>query len=693
MGGTSGRLQVKRSRRLGGGGGRGPDRPATHRLRLLAAGLAAAGALVSATPASGGDEPGGRPRVLPETPVTSSDLRLKMAHNSPAIAADPTDGRFLALASRIDGPDFGCSLHVTADRGRLWAPARPVPRLPAGAERCYAPEVAFDGDGRLHYLFVGLRGPGNAPMGAFLTTSTDRARTFSAPRRVLGPGQYMVRMALDPTLGRQGRLHLVWLQTREPSPLGSLPPPPNPIVAAFSDDGGRSFSAPVQVSDPARRRVVAPALALGPGHRVHVLYYDLGDDARDYQGLAGPTYEGTWTVVHAASTDGGRRFGRSTVVDDGIVPNERVILIFTMPPPALAVDPAGRVLAAWTDARHGDWDVLFTRSDTGGRQFEAPRRLNDDPPGSGRHQYQPQLDTAPDGRVDAVFYDRRNDPANVHNDVYLTSSHDGGRTFGPNLRLTSEMSDTTFGQRYVGPAAEGLVEWGSRTGLLAQASGSVAAWTDTRVKPAARTIQQDVFSTRVVFPGTRAEAAPERDGGSGWRGGAPLAVAIALAGLVFLGAGLRRRRRAPKGTDRVAAVAVMAVALTACGGGSGEDPLRLPVPATVLPVVLEEYRFSHRREVDAGRVVFQARNAGSLPHEIVLTSLPTDRPGTIGQALAGPTRRGFPTVAFLPRRGPGATGTFAVDLSRGRYALICFVTDTDGRQHSVKGMSSELMVR
>lgn len=140
---------------------------------------------------------------------------------------------------------------------------------------------AFDGDGVLHYLFVGLTGPGNEPMGAFLTTSGDRGRTFTPPRQVLGPLKFSVRMAIDRDAGGAGGLHLAWVDTSSDPPTGGFGPPPNPIMTAHSDDGGETFSSPVQVSDPDRLRVVAPALALGPDGAVHVAYYDLGDDVVD----------------------------------------------------------------------------------------------------------------------------------------------------------------------------------------------------------------------------------------------------------------------------------------------------------------------------------------------------------------------------------------------------------------------------
>lgn len=441
------------------------------------------------------------PRVSREVPVTATNLAAAVANNSPALAVDPTEARFVVLAHRLDGPDFGCALQGSGDGGRGWIPLRPVPRLPKGADKCYAPEVAFDADGTLYYLFVGLAGGGNRPMGAFVVTSTDRGMTFSAPRRVLGGGRYMVRMAIDPTLGKRGRLHLVWLETKGDVAAGGLPPTSNPILTSYSDDGGRTFSRPRRVSDPDRARVVAPALALGPDHAVHVVYYDLGADARDYQGLEGPVWEGTWSLVVTSSRDGGRSFGPGVVVDDAVVPPERVMLIYTMPPPSLVADDKGALYAAWHDGRNGDWDVFVRRSGNA-RRWGPARRVNDDRRTNQRHQYLPRLSVAPDGRLDVVFYDRRGNVENRGNDVYYAWSSDGGRSFARNVRVTTVDFDSTVGYEYSVASAAGQVEFGSRLALVSERGRALAAWTDTR--HTARTARaQDIFAAEIAHRRSR----------------------------------------------------------------------------------------------------------------------------------------------------------------------------------------------
>jgi hypothetical protein len=122
-----------------------------------------------------------RATVGENLPATANAAVSAIASNSPMLAVDPTEERFVVMANRIDAGDFSCALQVSGDGGQTFVPANPVPALPDGAEKCYAPEVAFDKKGVLYYLFVGLHGAGNQPMGVFLTKSTDRSGTFSEP--------------------------------------------------------------------------------------------------------------------------------------------------------------------------------------------------------------------------------------------------------------------------------------------------------------------------------------------------------------------------------------------------------------------------------------------------------------------------------------------------------------------------------
>lgn len=449
--------------------------------------------------------PVGGPHVETEVPVTATDLIRRQSNNSPELAVDPTQPRFVVIANRVDAP-FDCSLQVSGDGGRGWLTVRPVPTLPSGSDTCYGPEVAFGSDGTLYYLFVGLAGAGNSPNGVFLTTSRDRGRTFSSPRKILGPERYQVRMAIDQSQGTVGRIHLVWLEAGSPPPTGGLPAGRNPIMSAYSDDGGKTFSGPLQISDPARAHAVAPSLALGPNHSVDVVYYDLADDVRDYMGLDGPAWSASdWSLVLTRSADGGEHFTNGTVVDSKIVPPGRVMLIFTMPPASLAADNDGRLFVAWHDARNGDWDVFLRRSIDGGQTWDRPVRLNDDPLHDGRDQYLPRLSVAPSGRIDAIFYDRRGDTDNIGTNVFYTWSTNSGQTFSRNVRLNETTFSSLVGPRYTVPSARGLIEFGSRLALTSTDAEVLVAWTDTS-NTRAGIKAQDIAADEIDLPAANGSA-------------------------------------------------------------------------------------------------------------------------------------------------------------------------------------------
>lgn len=612
-------------------------------------------------------------QIAEDVPVTSNDAGAVRAQNSPVIAVDPADDGFVALANRWDAPDFHCSLQISGDRGKSWIPVEPVPRLPVGAEKCYAPEIAFDGQGTLYYLFVGLQGTGNNPIGVFLATSPDQGRTFSAPVKILGEGNYQVRMALDPTIGNRGRIHVVWLHTTMPPPRGGLPHPPNPIMAAHSDDGGETFSRPVQVSDPHRRYVVAPVLAVGVDGSVHVVYYDLQDDARDYLGLEGPPWQENWSLISTVSLDGGTTFGASSIVDEQIIPPERVMLIYTMPPASLAAADDDYLCVSWHDARNGDWDVFLKCSDDQGRSWPRSVRVNDDVIRNGSQQYLPRLSVSLDGRLDVIFYDRRRDSDGVRNDVYYTYSEDEGRSFAPNVRINSRSFDSRSGQRYLSPSAQGLVEFGSRLALHSWDTGILAAWTDTR--NAQFSPYQDIFAGTVHLP-------VARRGNHLWVGIGLLAAVALLVVILVL--------RYPGRPGATLCLAIILVS-NSCAREARRADRWPPRPATVR-VIMKEYAFDHPRSLPPGRGVFSVVNEGKLEHEMVVMALPDDV-APLAQQVRSDRSRTYPVLFHSPTVRPREEGRFALDLSPGRYGIVCFLETPNGEAHLFKGMTSEFRVQ
>ncbi|MGH2897648.1 MAG: sialidase family protein, partial [Solirubrobacteraceae bacterium] len=282
---------------------------------------------------------------------------------------------------------------------------------------------------------------------------------------------------------------------------------------------------------------VAPSPAIGKAAgQLDVLYLDLGDDVLDYagghRGRGGAPYDGDWQLVLARSTDNGATW-KESVVDAQVTPSERFI-VFTPPFPSLAVDrDSGTTYASFQDARGGDPDVMLWTLPSGSSEWNGPVRVNDTPKGDGTAQYLPKLAVAPDGRLDVVYYDRRDDRTDVLNEVSLQSSFDEGKTFIPRVKV----SDRAFSSRIGFGLERGLPDLGSRLGLLSTDTRAYAVWTDTR-GGSVQTAKQDIARGVVGFndPPRLSDASKTalRLGG----------VVLILLGVAALVAGLARRRRA-----------------------------------------------------------------------------------------------------------------------------------------------------
>ena len=452
----------------------------------------------------------------------ADDLGDITAHNSPTVVVNPRDARNVVATSRIDSPDFSCAVHVSSDGGRRWSRTRV--RVPRGGGRvCFAPDAAFSPDGTLHVSYVTLQGAGNRPKAAWLASSRDGGRTLGRPHRIAGPLAFGLRIAADPRDSR--RVYATWLQARDVGLL-KFTGPGNPVLATRSDDRGVTWGRPVRVSSPRRARALAPSPAIGREGELYVLFLDVGDDRLDYEGGhrgdGGAPYDGRFALVLARSLDRGGTWQES-VVDERVVPTRRFVA-FLPPSPSLAVDRArGRLYVAFEDARRGTPDVLLWTLAAGSGAWSEPVRVNDTPVRDATWQYLPKVSVAPAGRVDVVYYDRRDGGA-VRNEVSLQSSDDGGATFASRLSLSSRSFDARIGAG----GEQGLPDLGSRLALASDDRGATAVWTDTRAGTAA-SHKQDLRAARVLAE----ESAGNRR------------VALVAAGMILLlaGAGIGRRDR------------------------------------------------------------------------------------------------------------------------------------------------------
>jgi hypothetical protein len=101
--------------------------------------------------------------------------------------------------------------------------------------------------------------------------------------------------------------------------------------------------------------------------------------------------------------------------------------------PQISIDPrggqkGGKLYVAWSDFTNGDVDIFVASSSDHGRTWGPPVRVNNDPIHNGNDQFFQWMAVDPQsGAVNLIFYDRRSN--NDATTVTLARSTDGGRTF------------------------------------------------------------------------------------------------------------------------------------------------------------------------------------------------------------------------------------------------------------------------
>ncbi len=80
-------------------------------------------------------------------------------------------------------------------------------------------------------------------------------------------------------------------------------------------------------------------------------------------------------------------------------------------------------------------DVMFSKSTDGGLTWSSPYRVNDDA-GNNAYQWFGTLSVAPNGRIDVVWLDTRDNPGSVNSKLYYTYSLDAGETWSENIALS-----------------------------------------------------------------------------------------------------------------------------------------------------------------------------------------------------------------------------------------------------------------
>jgi len=408
------------------------------------------------------------PCVVP--PMQASEGGVEVA-NAP-IAVNPLNPKQLLVGSQ----DYNCpaptqvAFHVSSDGGSKWNRYCMAPLItPQGEEFAGGqPLLGYNHNG-VAYIAAGYGG-GDTDGAVAFQKSSDGVN-WSAPAVAIEGSKRVTAaygwMAVDGN-GRSPWVNSIYISAvfiNEPDQ------DENRVVVTHSHDGGATWKqipvAPVQKA-PAEDSFTT--LAVGKDGAVYVTWL--------YCISTFSSCDGGASTVFSKSSDGGNTWLKpvriATVVPGPGLPNSHVRVYDT---PVIGVDNsngphAGNlyvVMYSWTGSY---MRVGVVRSTDGGKTWSKPVPVA--PPSANHDQFFPWLSVSRTGLVGVSWLDRRNDPANVNYQAFAAISRDGGKSFQPNVQLTTAFSN---------PNNNGFIDnlWmGDYTGnTWAGPNDFVAAWMDS----------------------------------------------------------------------------------------------------------------------------------------------------------------------------------------------------------------------
>ncbi len=388
------------------------------------------------------------------------------AANEPSIAIDPTDPNKIVMGWRqfdtINSNFRQAGYGYTADGGQTWT-------FPGVIEPGrFRSDPVLDSDSEGNFYFNSLRG---TPFGCDVFKSDDGGATWDSG--TFAHGGDKAWMVIDKTGGTgEGNIYAYW---------ASYASVCLPGFFTRSIDGGASYESCITIpGDP-----FWGTLAVGPDGELYVCGARGSDFVVAKSSNAQDSSQSvSWDFSTTVGLDG-------HIVDDQ-GPNPAGALLGQA---WIAVDRStglkrGNVYLLCSVERFSTsdpLDVMFARSTDGGVTWSSPVRVNDDP-GNSAYQWFGTMSVAPDGRIDVIWLDTRDDPSGFHSSLYYSYSQDAGATWSPSERLSDPFDP------HVGWPQQNKM--GDYFDMVSDETGVHLAWAATFNG------EQDVYYSHSLLPGS-----------------------------------------------------------------------------------------------------------------------------------------------------------------------------------------------
>ncbi|MGI9120069.1 MAG: hypothetical protein ACR2G7_08125 [Acidimicrobiales bacterium] len=529
---------------------------------LLAAspGAATAQEAARATPphafeqATFGPQEVGIDRLTDGVHMTKDDLSPTRSFTGPtSMLADPADPKVI-VAATANLRTRVCYLVRSTDAGQSWhildaLPSPPdYPSCTSGIAGVAQATIAWGRDSTLYYALLGY-GPGEGARegheSIVLAKSTDRGDTWSTTMVVDNRGKSgseapsasgVTGLAVD-TSGSKDVVYVGFSQSYDDAPDDS-PLNNTPVVVAASTNGGATFAEPVNINDFSQEtQTIAgtsyPLLMTSFFGRPFLAVHDgvllaVSDSRTPFdKEPPGDSYYAMPLLV-ARSTDQGRTWSVATLSPP----------IFTGTGAQTGMGwtpeggPKGTFVLAYaatpeTAQSSGTADIVVQRSTDEGITWSAPVAIDDDDPAGLYASFYPQLGVAPNGRVDIVWQDNR-EQTDYRFQVRYTYSTDGGVTWAHNVQASDQPVNFNLGVSFNSDIRQ-------PPGVASANEYAAFGWADTRLGDET-TQTQDNF-------GAVAQFAPVPSGSAVLPVVAALFAGLAVAGIILLAVRFMRRRR------------------------------------------------------------------------------------------------------------------------------------------------------
>jgi len=462
----------------------------------------------------------------------AADVRLDcddpFPNNEPNVAVDPENPRHMVASSN----DYGSccdQYYTTFDGGSTWRTGNMSTRGPnvIGSDPITVFDPKHDTVVHLSLNFKVSSGIPAVNGNVVASVSTDGGLHWKVPSLV-GRG-HGARLFLDkedatvdtnPTSPYYGRIYVTWTGFYGDAKryLSS------PILEAHSDDGGRTWSDPKEISGSNARYCTyqtdgpvnecdedqASAPRVGPDGTLYVAFMN-GQHTAAWE--AGEQFEDQYMIVQ--SSNGGRSFTAPRhIVDleDGDrdyplnVDGRQTLTglqVRVWGAGTLAVNPTtGRLYLSFSDNRRGVHDVdnpvtrseAFVVTSADGTSWSAPSIVDAD----SNESWFPWIDVAPDGTVGLLYNDRRPGNTYVAELAELAEGAPGAFATTVVSQALSHPNQSAFFQAGIPECEQCATFHGDYLGLDYGADGSAnMAWTDMRdTSPDFDGYQQFVYFAR-----------------------------------------------------------------------------------------------------------------------------------------------------------------------------------------------------